>query len=179
MGQRFIANQTVLDYTGLTLEDVQREDQRTRVFHPEDLERLREERQEGFARAVSLLNLSNERLEKTVTIGGFLSASIPFATTTGTLFAGMPLGTDIEDRKRAEERMRNEKPCAQGANRFCVHVRGDCGSVSSLAKRALEHRQSGPNRFHGAHHRRNRHRERTDCSPGHTQAFTTFGPGVY
>jgi len=33
-GTALYANQTVLDYTGLTLEDVQREDQRTRVFHP-------------------------------------------------------------------------------------------------------------------------------------------------
>src|ERR1700736_165832 len=44
------------------------------------------------SRAVSLLNLSNERLEKTATIAGFLSATIPFATTTGALFAGMRLG---------------------------------------------------------------------------------------
>jgi hypothetical protein len=39
---------------------------------------------------------------------GFLSATIPFATTTGTLFAGYATGTDIEDRRRAEERMRDE-----------------------------------------------------------------------
>src|SRR6267142_533106 len=32
-GTVLYANQTVLDYTGLTLEDVQREDQRARVFH--------------------------------------------------------------------------------------------------------------------------------------------------
>src|SRR5437588_11990148 len=44
------------------------------------------------SRAVSLLNLSNERLGKTVTIAGFLSATILSATTRGTLFAGMPLG---------------------------------------------------------------------------------------
>jgi PAS domain-containing protein len=43
------ANQTVLDYTGLTLEDVQREDWCARVFHPEDVERLREERREAVA----------------------------------------------------------------------------------------------------------------------------------
>src|SRR5258705_7647661 len=58
------ANQTVLDYIGLTLEDVQREDHRARVFHPEDVERLREQRHEARSRSVSLLNLSNERLEK-------------------------------------------------------------------------------------------------------------------
>src|SRR5262249_39119377 len=35
------ASQTVLDYTGLTLEDVRKDDYRDRVFHPEDVERLR------------------------------------------------------------------------------------------------------------------------------------------
>src|SRR6202011_4005126 len=49
-GTALYANQTVLDYTGLTLEDVQREDQRARVFHPEDVERLRGERHEALAR---------------------------------------------------------------------------------------------------------------------------------
>jgi len=42
-GTALYANQTVLDHTGLTLEDVQREDYRVRVFHPEDVERLYEE----------------------------------------------------------------------------------------------------------------------------------------
>src|SRR6266851_8924759 len=40
------------------------------------------------SRAASLLNLSNEDLERTVNIAGFLSATILFATTRGTLFAG-------------------------------------------------------------------------------------------
>src|SRR5262250_1762181 len=35
-GSVLSVNQSVLDYTGLTLEDVQREDYRARVFHPED-----------------------------------------------------------------------------------------------------------------------------------------------
>ncbi len=49
-GTALSANQTVLDYTGLTLEDVQREDQRAGIFHPEDVERLREERHKALAR---------------------------------------------------------------------------------------------------------------------------------
>jgi PAS domain S-box-containing protein len=49
-GTAIYANQVVLDYTGLTLEDVQREDFPARVFHPEDVERLREERHEALAR---------------------------------------------------------------------------------------------------------------------------------
>ena len=42
------ANQTALDYTGVTLEDVQKGDYRARLFHPEDVERLREERGEAL-----------------------------------------------------------------------------------------------------------------------------------
>src|SRR5258705_8814684 len=44
------ANQAVLDYTGLTLEEVQREDFPARIFHPEDVERLLEKRNETLAR---------------------------------------------------------------------------------------------------------------------------------
>src|SRR5262249_24209882 len=43
-GSVLYVNPAVLDYTGLTLEEVQRENYRDRVFHPEDVERLREER---------------------------------------------------------------------------------------------------------------------------------------
>ena len=34
-------NQAVMDYTGLSLEDVKQEDYRDRVIHPEDFERVR------------------------------------------------------------------------------------------------------------------------------------------
>src|SRR5215467_5065425 len=55
-GSMLYANQTVLDYTGLTLEDVQKEDFRSRIFHPEDVERLREERRDALTRAVPFEN---------------------------------------------------------------------------------------------------------------------------
>ena len=40
-------NQAVMDYTGLSLEDVQQEDYRDRVIHPEDLKRVRAARAAG------------------------------------------------------------------------------------------------------------------------------------
>jgi formate hydrogenlyase transcriptional activator len=43
-GELLYANQAVLDYTGLTMQDVVTSDFRARIFHPEDLERWREER---------------------------------------------------------------------------------------------------------------------------------------
>src|SRR6185503_8953786 len=41
-------NQAALDYHGITLQDVQRGDHRTRFFHPDDVERVREVRKEGL-----------------------------------------------------------------------------------------------------------------------------------
>src|SRR5207245_10955952 len=48
-GTPIYANQAVLDYSGFTMEDVVASDFRARLFHPEDLERLREERQAALS----------------------------------------------------------------------------------------------------------------------------------
>src|SRR3977135_3473972 len=49
-GVPLYANQAALDYSGLTLEDVVASDFRARTYHPEDLERVREERKAGLGR---------------------------------------------------------------------------------------------------------------------------------
>src|SRR2546426_12181720 len=46
------ANQSSLDFTGLTLADVVAEDFRARFFHPEDVEQLRTERAAALARGL-------------------------------------------------------------------------------------------------------------------------------
>src|SRR5438105_5546667 len=51
-GRPLYANQAMLDYTGLTMQDVVTSDFRARIFHPDDLERLREERQAALARGL-------------------------------------------------------------------------------------------------------------------------------
>src|SRR6266550_3077171 len=43
-------NQAVLDYYGVTLQDMKKEDFRARVYHRDDVERLREERMEALTR---------------------------------------------------------------------------------------------------------------------------------
>jgi len=106
-GTALYANQTVLDYTGLTLEDVQREDQRARVFHPEDLERLREERLEAFARGKPF-ELEQRALGKDGNYRWFLVRYNPLRDDHENIIRWYATGTDIEDRKQAEERMRNE-----------------------------------------------------------------------
>src|SRR6202158_5803126 len=106
-GTALYANQTVLDYTGLTLEDVQREDQRARVYHPEDLERLREERQEAFARGKPF-ELEQRVLGKDGNYRWFLARYNPLRDDHGDIIRWYATATDIEDRKGAEERMRDE-----------------------------------------------------------------------
>src|SRR6202167_3115298 len=49
-GSVVYVNRTVLDYTGLSTDDLRGADFRERVFHPEDAERLRETRRIGFSR---------------------------------------------------------------------------------------------------------------------------------
>jgi PAS domain S-box-containing protein len=106
-GTALYANQTVLDYTGLTLEDVQREDQRARVFHPEDVERLRGERHEALARGKPF-ELEQRALGKDGNYRWFLVRYNPLRDDQGHIVRWYATGTDIEDRKQAEERMRDE-----------------------------------------------------------------------
>ena len=107
-GTPVYANKTALDYTGLTLEDVQRTDEhRERVFHPEDVERLREERLAAIARGESFEN-EHRVLGKDGKYRWFLVRYVPFRDDQGNIIRWYATGTDIEDRKRAEERMRNE-----------------------------------------------------------------------
>jgi PAS domain S-box-containing protein len=101
------ANQRVLDYTGLTLQDLQREDLRTRVIHPEDAEKLRGNRQEAFARGVPFEN-EQRALGKDGKYRWFLVRYNPVRDDQGNIIRWYATGTDIDDRKRAEERMRDE-----------------------------------------------------------------------
>ena len=106
-GTALYANQTVLDYTGLTLEDVQREDFPARIFHPEDVERLLEERDEALARGKPF-ELEQRELGKDGNYLWFLVRFNPLRDDQGHIIRWYATGTDIEDRKRAEERMHDE-----------------------------------------------------------------------
>jgi PAS domain S-box-containing protein len=106
-GTALYANQIVLDYTGLTLEDVQREDHRARVFHPEDVERLREERHEALARGKPF-EMEQRALGKDGKYRWFLVRYNPLRDDQGHIIRWYATGTDIEDRKQMEERLRDE-----------------------------------------------------------------------
>jgi len=104
-GSLLYANQGVLDYMGITLEDAQKEDYRARFFHPEDIERLREERREALTHAVPFEN-EQRVLRKDGTYRWFLVRYSPLLNEQGGVDRWYVVGTDIEDRKLAEARIR-------------------------------------------------------------------------
>jgi formate hydrogenlyase transcriptional activator len=107
-GTIIYANQAVLDYTGLTINDVMKSDFRDRVFHPQDVERLRDERQQALARGEPFENEQRAR-GKDGTYRWFLIRYRPLRDTTGRPVRWYVSGTDIDDLKRAEARLRHDE----------------------------------------------------------------------
>ena len=106
-GLPLYANHAVLDYTGLTMQDVVTSGFRARIFHPEDLERLREEREAALARGLPF-EIEQRARRKDGQFRWFLIRFKPFRDEQGRLVRWYATGTDIDDRKRAEDRTRNE-----------------------------------------------------------------------
>jgi formate hydrogenlyase transcriptional activator len=106
-GHSLYANQAALDYSGLTRQDVAISDFRARIIHPEDLERLRDERQAALARGLPF-EIEQRARRKDGQYRWFLLHYNPFHDEQGRLLRWYATGTDIDDRKRAEDRTRNE-----------------------------------------------------------------------
>jgi formate hydrogenlyase transcriptional activator len=100
------ANQATLDYTGLTAEDVIAPHFRERIFHPDDLERLRDERNAALSRGVPF-EVEQRARRNDGQYRWFLIRYNPFRNE-GQVTRWYATGTDIDDRVRAEERTRNE-----------------------------------------------------------------------
>ena len=101
-------SQAALDYHGITLQDVQKEDFRTRFFHPDDAERLREERKEALKRPVQF-EYETRALGKDGKYRWFLVRCNPLLDDQGRIDRWYATAFDIEDRKRAEALLAGEK----------------------------------------------------------------------
>ncbi len=106
-GAPVYANQATLDYTGLTAEDVFAPQFRERIFHPDDLERLRDERNAAFARGLPF-EVEQRALRRDGQYRWFLIRYNPFRNERGQVIRWYATGTDIDDRVRAHERTRDE-----------------------------------------------------------------------
>jgi formate hydrogenlyase transcriptional activator len=106
-GAPIYANQATLDYTGMTAKDVVAPNFRERIFHPDDLQRLRGERTAALVRGIPF-EVEQRALRKDGQYRWFLIRYNPFRDEQGQLIRWYATGTDIDDRVRAEERTRNE-----------------------------------------------------------------------
>jgi PAS domain S-box-containing protein len=101
-------NQAVMDYTGLSMEDVQQEDYRDRVIHPEDFKRVRAPRAAGLRRGAPFSTeqrvLGNDGQHR-----WFLVRYKPLLDEQGRIVRWYVAAFDIEDRKRAEALLAGEK----------------------------------------------------------------------
>lgn len=104
-GHLVFANQQDLEYAGLTLQEVRSEEAIARIFHPEDVERVRYARRNLLSQEMPL--------EMEARIRGtdgryrwFLIRLNPLKDASGRVVRWYGTRTDIEDRKQAEDRLR-------------------------------------------------------------------------
>jgi PAS domain S-box-containing protein len=106
-GSTLDVNAVTLEYSGLSLEEIRADQTRVRRFHPEDVERLDDERRKALRRGdpfeVELRARRNDGQFR-----WFLIRHNPFRDASGNITRWYATGTDIEDRKQAEERVRHE-----------------------------------------------------------------------
>ena len=105
-GAFLYANRAVLDYTGLTKEEVNSKTFAA-VFHPEDSERTRGEREASVANGVPFETESRVR-RSDGQYRWMLIQCNPLRDDAGNVVRWYATATDIEDRKQAEERTKKE-----------------------------------------------------------------------
>jgi len=106
-GNLLYVNRLVLDYSGLPVEDIMADDFRVRLFHPDDLERVNTERQHGLEHSAPF-ELEVRIRRKDGQYRWFLIRYNPLRDEQGRIIRWYGTGTDIDDRKRAEERTHKE-----------------------------------------------------------------------
>ncbi|HST12097.1 MAG TPA: sigma 54-interacting transcriptional regulator [Terriglobales bacterium] len=100
-GSVLYVNQAVIDYTGLRVENVQQEDYRDRVIHPEDFKRVRAGRSASL-RLAAPFSTEQRVLGKDGQYRWFLVRYNPLLDEQGSIVRWYVAAFDIEDRKRAE-----------------------------------------------------------------------------
>jgi formate hydrogenlyase transcriptional activator len=106
-GSFLYANRPVREFTGLSLEDVRKPDFRARIFHPEDMENIRLERERALVRGTSF-EFEMRARRHDGQYRWFLIRYNPLKDEQDRIIRWYATGMDIEDRKRAEQRTQNE-----------------------------------------------------------------------
>ena len=107
-GTILYGNRVVRELTGLTISDMNDQPFTTRVFDPDDRERVRAERQEGLLRG-DPFELEGRVLLKSGQCRWQLVQYNPLKDECGQIIRWYATATDIDDRKRAEEKVRKSE----------------------------------------------------------------------
>jgi PAS domain S-box-containing protein len=106
-GKITYANRVAREYTGLTLDEYRSVDVLARVIHPEDIERMRAVRERGLS-ANNPFEIEARTVGKDGLCRWFLYRYNPLRDERGQIARWYVTGTDIEDRKQAEDRLHQE-----------------------------------------------------------------------
>jgi len=106
-GEITYANRVAREYSGLTLDEYRSVDVIARVIHPDDIERMRVVRERGLA-AKNPFEIEARTVGKDGLCRWFLYRYNPLRDEHGQISRWYVAGTDIEERKRAEERLQHE-----------------------------------------------------------------------
>jgi len=106
-GKTLYVNQVALDLTGLTMDQLDEKGFWARIVHSDDLERLRTQRQERLLRG-DPFELEFRALFKNGQYRWQLMQYTPLKDESGQIIRWYSTATDIDDRKKTEERLHNE-----------------------------------------------------------------------
>ncbi|HEY6850398.1 MAG TPA: sigma 54-interacting transcriptional regulator [Terracidiphilus sp.] len=139
-GRTVYVNRMMLEYTGLSIEEMQAEGSRERVIHREDIERLKEVRHQALLNGVPF-EIEQRVLRKDGKYRWFLTRYNPFRDEQGRLLRWCATGTDIEDRKLAEQRLQNENiVLREDVDRFSMfeEIVGPCEPMRQVLKQVTK-----------------------------------------
>ena len=106
-GKITYANRVASEYTGLTLDEYRSVDVIARVIHPDDIERMRAVRERGLS-ANNPFEIEARTVGKDGVCRWFLYRYNPLRDENRQITRWYVTGTDIEDRKRVEDRLQHE-----------------------------------------------------------------------
>jgi PAS domain S-box-containing protein len=139
-GEVIDVNRVALESHGLSIEEVRAESLRDRVIHPEDIERLKEVRQNALLNGV-LFEIEQRVLRKDGKYRWFLTRYNPFRDEQGRLVRWYSTSIDIDDRKVAEQRLQNENVALrEEIDRFSMfeEIVGSCEPMRQVLKQVAK-----------------------------------------
>jgi len=116
-GQRLYPNRVTLAYFDWTLEDFRDDERVKKIFHPDDLAGFYETKERGI-RSGAPFSMEARVIRKDGQYRWFLFLFKPFQNEYGEIVRWYGTGTDIEDRKQAEQAMRRTEAYLAEAQRL-------------------------------------------------------------